>query len=84
MATAISLLTERGIDGPFSVALDMKTYTGITRATHARAYPLIEYLREEIDGVLIKAPPVDRCVVMSQRGGDFELSIGQDFSVGYL
>ena len=29
------------------------------------------------------APAVDGAVVLSQRGGDFELTIGEDFSVGY-
>jgi uncharacterized linocin/CFP29 family protein len=27
---------------------------------------------------------VDGAVVMSVRGGDFELTVGQDFSIGYL
>jgi uncharacterized linocin/CFP29 family protein len=26
---------------------------------------------------------VDGAVVLSQRGGDFELTVGQDFAVGY-
>ncbi len=84
VATAINTLTEQGIDGPFSVVLDMQTYSGITRATQAGGYPLLEQLREEIDGILVKSPLVQGCVVLSQRGGDFEFSIGQDFSIGYL
>ncbi len=84
IAAAISTLTERGIDGPFSVAVDMETYVGITRATQAGTYPLLKEIRNGIDGVLVKTPLVNGCVVMSQRGGDFELSIGQDFSIGYL
>jgi uncharacterized linocin/CFP29 family protein len=26
---------------------------------------------------------VDGAVVLSQRGGDFELTVGEDFSIGY-
>ena len=29
------------------------------------------------------APAVDGAVVLSQRGGDFELTVGQDFAIGY-
>jgi uncharacterized linocin/CFP29 family protein len=30
------------------------------------------------------APGLDGAVVMSMRGEDFELTVGQDFSIGYL
>jgi uncharacterized linocin/CFP29 family protein len=32
---------------------------------------------------VVWAPAVDGAVVLSQRGGDFELTVGQDFSIGY-
>ena len=32
---------------------------------------------------MVWAPAVDGAVVLSQRGGDFELTVGQDFSIGY-
>ena len=28
--------------------------------------------------------PSDGAVILSQRGGDFDLTIGQDYSIGYL
>ena len=37
-----------------------------------------------LDGPIVWAPGVDGAVVLSQRGGDFELIVGQDFSIGYL
>jgi uncharacterized linocin/CFP29 family protein len=30
------------------------------------------------------APGLTGAVVVSQRGGDYELVVGQDFSIGYL
>lgn len=30
------------------------------------------------------APAVDGAVILSQRGGDYKMTVGQDFSVGYL
>jgi uncharacterized linocin/CFP29 family protein len=36
-----------------------------------------------VGGPLIWAPAVDGAVVVSLRGGDFVLHVGQDFSIGY-
>jgi uncharacterized linocin/CFP29 family protein len=47
-------------------------------------FPLLEYVKRLLDGPIVSAPGVDGAVVLSQRGGDFELVVGQDFSVGYL
>ena len=33
---------------------------------------------------MLWAPAVDGAVVMSTRGGDFELTVGQDPAIGYL
>ena len=38
---------------------------------------------DPLGGPVVWAPAVDGAVVLSQRGGDFELTVGQDFSVGY-
>jgi uncharacterized linocin/CFP29 family protein len=37
-----------------------------------------------LDGPIIWAPAVDGAIVLSMRGGDFELTVGEDFSIGYL
>jgi uncharacterized linocin/CFP29 family protein len=44
----------------------------------------MEYIRRLLDGPIVSAPGLDGAVVLSQRGGDFELVVGQDFTVGYL
>jgi uncharacterized linocin/CFP29 family protein len=36
-----------------------------------------------LDGPVVWAPAVDGAIVVSQRGGDFELVVGQDISIGY-
>jgi uncharacterized linocin/CFP29 family protein len=40
-------------------------------------------VRRAVDGPLVWAPAVDGAIVMSLRGGDFELTVGQDLSIGY-
>ncbi|TBR21013.1 MAG: bacteriocin, partial [Reyranella sp.] len=37
-----------------------------------------------VDGDVHAAPGLDGGLVISLRGGDFELTVGQDFSIGYL
>jgi uncharacterized linocin/CFP29 family protein len=44
----------------------------------------MEHVRRLLDGPIVWAPAVDGAVVLSLRGGDFELTVGQDFSIGYL
>jgi uncharacterized linocin/CFP29 family protein len=37
-----------------------------------------------IDGKIIWAPAIEGAVVLSCRGGDYELRLGRDLSAGYL
>ena len=52
--------------------------------TTVGGYPVIEHVRALVDGPLVWAPAVDGACVMSTRGGDFELVVGQDISIGFL
>lgn len=83
VAEATHRLRSEGVNGPYGIALGPRCYTGLTRST-TRGYPIINHVRELIDGPIVWAPAADGAVVMSLRGGDFELTVGQDFSVGYL
>lgn len=83
VAEATHRLRSEGVSGPYGVALGPRCYTGLTRST-LRGYPVINHVRELVDGPIVWAPAADGAVVMSLRGGDFELIVGQDFSVGYL
>lgn len=83
VAEATHRLRSEGVNGPYGIALGPRCYTGLTRST-SRGYPIIDHVRELLDGPIVWAPAADGAVVMSLRGGDFELSVGQDFSIGYL
>ena len=52
--------------------------------TQHGGYPVLEHLRLILEGPVVWAPAVEGAVVVSQRGGDFELVVGQDLSIGYL
>jgi uncharacterized linocin/CFP29 family protein len=47
-------------------------------------YPLLQHVRRLVDGEIVWAPAIEAGMVVSTRGGDFELHIGQDISIGYL
>jgi uncharacterized linocin/CFP29 family protein len=83
VAEATHRLRSEGVNGPYGIALGPRCYTGLTRST-SRGYPVIDHVRQLLDGPIVWAPAADGAVVMSMRGGDFELTVGQDFSIGYL
>jgi uncharacterized linocin/CFP29 family protein len=83
VAEAVNRLRQASVDGPYAIALGPRCYTGLTR-TRDGGYPVIEHVRRLIEGPVIWAPAADGALVVSLRGGDFELTIGQDFSIGYL
>src|SRR4051794_15529704 len=78
VATALNRLRGAGVDGPFAVALSERCYTSLTELTQA-GYPVLEHVQRLIDGPLVWAPGLDGAVVLSMRGDDFRLTVGQDF-----
>ena len=83
VATALTRLRDEGVDGPFAVVLNEQLYKDLSARTDS-GYPIISHVQRLVDGELVWAPGIDGGLVISQRGGDFELSVGQDFSIGYL
>jgi uncharacterized linocin/CFP29 family protein len=83
VAEATNRLRSAGVGGPYAIALGPRCYTGLTKTTKD-GFPVIEHVRRIVDGPIAWAPGIDGAVVLSQRGGDFELTVGQDFAIGYL
>ena len=72
-----------GVSGPYAIALGPRCYTGLLQATDRGGYPVLEVIRQLIDGPMVWAPGVNGAVVMSTNGGDYQLTVGRDFAVGY-
>lgn len=83
IAQALSELRLAGVDGPYSVLLSADVYTAVSETT-AHGYPIREHLGRLVDGDIIWAPAIDGAFVLSTRGGDFDLQLGTDVSIGYL
>jgi uncharacterized linocin/CFP29 family protein len=80
---ALNRLRMASIDGPYAIALGPRCYTGLTQTRDA-GYPIIEHVRRLVEGPIIWTPAADGALMLSLRGGDFQLTVGQDFSIGYL
>jgi uncharacterized linocin/CFP29 family protein len=83
VAQALSELRLAGVDGPYSVLLSADAYTKVSDTTE-HGYPIREHLNRLVDGDIIWAPAIDGAFVLSTRGGDFDLQLGTDVSIGYL
>lgn len=84
VAEALSKMRNAGVAGPYGIALGPRCYTGLTETTTSGGYRLFDHVQRLLDGPVVWAPGVDGAVVVSLRGGDFELTVGQDMSIGYL
>jgi uncharacterized linocin/CFP29 family protein len=83
VATALNKMHDDGVEGPFAFVLNERLYRDLSARTDS-GYPIISHVKRLIDGDIVWAPGIEGGLVISQRGGDFELSVGQDFSIGYL
>ncbi|MBN3758352.1 bacteriocin family protein [Paraburkholderia sp. Tr-20389] len=79
---ALQQLRLAGVDGPYSVLLGADAYTALGEASD-QGYPVIEHIKRIVNGEIIWAPALEGGSVLSMRGGDFELHLGQDVSIGY-
>ncbi len=44
---------------------------------------MLEHVKRLVNDQIIWAPAISGAFVLTTRGGDFELSLGQDVSIGY-
>lgn len=83
IAQGLSQLRLAGVNGPYLVLLGADAYTALAE-TSDQGYPVLEHVKRLLDEKIVWAPAIDGAFVVTTRGGDFELHIGQDLSIGYL
>ena len=81
-AEALSQLRLVGVNGPYSILLSAEAYTELAE-TSDYGYPVLEHVKRLVEGKIIWAPAIDGAFVVTTRGGDLDLHIGQDTSIGY-
>jgi uncharacterized linocin/CFP29 family protein len=83
IAQGLSRLRLVGVNGPYAVLLGADSYTALAE-TSDQGYPVLEHVKRLVDDKIIWAPAIQGAFVVTTRGGDFDLHIGQDVSIGYL
>ena len=83
IAQALSQLRLVGVNGPYSVLLGADAYTALAE-TSDHGYPVLEHVKRLVRDEIIWAPAIEGAFVLTTRGGDFSLHLGQDVSIGYL
>ncbi len=75
-------IQKAGIGGPYALALGTEPYA-LLQVGDPQAYPLRKQVESIATGGIFWSPALHGGVVLSRRGGDFELTVGQDWSIGY-
>lgn len=78
---AMFALQDQGVDGPYALVLGSTPYRLLQAA--ACAYPPAKIVSEVIGGPVVRAPFLEGGFLIAQRGGDAELTLGQDVALGY-
>ena len=83
IAQALGKLRAAGVNGPYSVVLSAEAYTLVSE-TRDHGYPVLQHIQRLVTDEIVWAPAIDGAFVLTTRGGDFALHVGQDVSIGYL
>ncbi|GAB2972084.1 bacteriocin family protein [Amycolatopsis acidiphila] len=84
VAQAMSALRLDGVNGDYALLLSAEAYTALDETTE-HGYPIRRHVAGVLGegGQIIWAPALPSALLVSTRGGDYELHLGQDVSIGY-
>ncbi|GEC77077.1 MULTISPECIES: family 1 encapsulin nanocompartment shell protein [Microbacterium] len=79
---AVSVLKHSGIGGPYALAVGPEDWVAVIEAGDD-GYPVLRHLESILSGPIEWTPGIEGAIVLSTRGEDFVLELGEDFSLGY-
>jgi len=82
VSEGVNRLKKAGIGGPYALVLGEAFYFPLMQAGTG-GYPPHRIIRETLEGEIYWSPALEGGVLLSTRGGDFELVLGEDASIGY-
>lgn len=83
VARGINLLARRGIAGPWTLVLSPELHEALSETIGKSARPVTHELERVLGLELVRTAAVADAVLVSRRGGDFELTVGRDISIGF-
>jgi uncharacterized linocin/CFP29 family protein len=78
---ALLQLRDAGVDGPYDFLTGPDLFKTLTSISSG--YPLGVQVERLIGGKVVHCGELSGGILVSRRGGDLELTLGQDLSVGY-
>lgn len=81
VAEALAQLQTTPIEGPYALVVGPEMWSFLSSTVQGR--PLRHHLTYILDGPVFLSQFVKEPFLVSQRGGDIELVLGQDISIGY-
>ena len=81
VASAVTQLRKSMIEGPYALIVTEPVWNHLLSAVNGR--PLKHHVEYILNGPVIFSPFIDQSMLVSVRGGDLELVLGQDLSIGY-
>jgi len=83
IARGQEMLREEQVEGPLALVLGPPSFKALKRDAR-EGYPLQKTISAILpEARILWSPAIDGGVLLSTRGGDFELTVGQDLSIGY-
>ena len=81
LSEGITALGNASIEGPYALVINQNTWADVVSET--QGYPLKQHIKNlSIDSVILN-DAVEGGLLLSTRGGDFELILGHDLALGY-
>ena len=77
----VRLLEDSSVQGPYTLIINTQKWQDIS--SYSSGYPMRRQLEEILGGNIVTSPNVKGGFLVTQRGGDFQLTLGADLSVGY-
>jgi uncharacterized linocin/CFP29 family protein len=82
ITSAVATLRDAGVDGPYTLASGPDDWAAIIE-TDDSGYSLRRQIEGIIGGTVERSPGIEESVLVSTRGGDFTLTVGEDLTLGY-
>jgi uncharacterized linocin/CFP29 family protein len=82
VSQGITTLLGASVEGPYGLAVSPEIWRHLSG--YVRGYPLRNHLEKLLGGPVVLGQFIDGAYLLSLRGGDMQLVLGQDLSIGYL
>ncbi len=77
----IQMMMAEAIEGPYALVVNPQMW--LSMSVYVNGYPLKKHLEEQLSGPVIISSFVEGAFLVSTRGGDMQMFLGQDLGIGY-